>query len=238
VSNAKKAAPRKKAPAKAAEAAPPSALEQAEGAPPERADIHALLAGGAAKRAEDFVSLCLAGDLNRQWAEAKRELDRLSDPAAGQGRLTDGSGRRRIAAQMHDIEERMRAATVDFTVRALRRKRTGSTPADEPVWSELVDQHPPRSGKDGKPHPQDGAGVNMAEFPEALIRASVVDPVLTDEEWDQLLGDALNDYQFDRLFEACWRLNRNGVNIPFSHAASKILNSEAGSRRQNGSASA
>ena len=220
---------RKTTAARTKRAAPPPAE-------PPKVDIHQLLASGETKRAEDVVPLCLRGDLNRQWQEAKAEFDRLGLEGAT-GRLGDGAERRRVAQQMADIEAQMRSATVDFTLRALRRRRTPATPADETTWIELFDNHPPRKGEDGKLHPHDTPGVNMATFPDALIRASVVDPVLSEQEWAQLLDDGvLNDAQADRLFEAAWRLNRNEISIPFSRAASIALTSAPGSRRHANSA--
>jgi hypothetical protein len=56
----------------------------------------------------------------------------------------------------------------------------------------------------------------------ALIRASVFEPELDDEDWEALIGPEgiLTDRQFGTLSDAAWFLNRGEVNVPFSHAAS------------------
>ena len=50
------------------------------------------------------------------------------------------------------------------------------------------------------------------------MRASVVDPDLTDSEWSQLL-DAITDMQFEELAGVAWELNQERVDVPFSPAA-------------------
>ena len=68
--------------------------------------------------------------------------------------------------------------------------------------------------------PSDLIGVNADTFYEAIIRACVVDPQMSDEQWHALCA-ALTDRQFDELAQAAWDLNRREVDIPFSRAASR-----------------
>ena len=144
---------------------------------------------------------------------------------------------KRLAAELGKLEEEMSDAAIVITVQALRRPRTPATPAGEKTWNELRTEHPPRKGKDGKVVPEDSLGANVETFPEALIRASVVDPAMTGDEWDLLLYDVMTESQFDHLFELCWRLNKNPIDVPFSFAASKTRTSGTASRRQSSSAS-
>lgn len=189
----------------------------------------------AAQRIQDTMTIYLPGPDKAEWKRLRDEHDRIK--ATSTQMLNPDPKLKGIAAQLATLEERMRDNAIDVTVQAIRRQRTPATPEDEPTWSELCDKHPPRKGKDGKPDPDDSPGVNMLTFPEALIRASIIDPVMTEAELNGLLYEAMTEHQFDQLFGICWRLNKSPVDIPFSFAASKTLTSAAASRRPNGSAS-
>lgn len=185
-------------------------------------DIHALL--GEATRAERTVNLCLRGDLQAEWDELRTRFDELGDAPAS--RMVDGAQRRRLAQQMADVEERMRAATVPFRLRALPRRE----------WQALTREHRYRTGPDGKVLPEDAMLVNSETFFEPLVRACVVEPELSDDEWTVLLEDKLTDRQFDVLAAAAWGINRKDVDVPFSSAASRILRSDSASKPQSDSA--
>lgn len=206
----------------------------AKKATPPKPSLDALL--GEESRPEKVVPICLRGHLQAEWDRLKAEYD------AGPGdedraMLTDRAAKRKVAEQMAEVEAQMRAGTVEFRLRALPRRRTATTPKDQVVWSELVDRHPPRKTADGKVDPRDAAtGVNTQALLEELARASVVEPELTAEQWEQL--DAkLSDAQFQQLAVAAWQLNRSEVDVPFSRAASMMRRLDAESRRQNDSAS-
>jgi hypothetical protein len=190
----------------------------------------------AAQRAQDNMTIYLPGPARAEWTRVKAEYDRIKAADAG-AMLNPNPELKKLAAQLGELEEQMREDSIDLTVQSLRRQRTPATPKDERTWRELCDEHPPRKGKDGKIEPDDSPGVNMQTFPEALIRHSVIEPDLTAEHWDQLLYDVMTEAQFDALFALSWRLNKNPVDVPFSFAASKTLNSGTASRRQNGSGS-
>lgn len=198
-------------------------------------DIATLLAEDT--RPEKVVPICLRGHLQAQWDELKAEFDALPD-GDEQALMAERGRKRRLAEQMEELRQEMAAGTVHFRLRALPRRRTPGMAKDAVVWHELVEQHPPRKGKDGKPDPRDAPqGINVATFFDALVKASIVEPQLSDEQW-QALDGKLTDGQFDQLAWAAWRLNRTGVDVPFSRAVSKTMSSDAGSRRRDGSASA
>ena len=166
---------------------------------------------------EETVPICLRGDLVAQFERLERELERAQQKPSDS---LAGSGARAIAERMEAVREQMAAATVEFVLRAM--------PDDQ--WYDFRDGHPPRDGEDK----DQGLGVNVDTFFPALLRRSVVSPELDDEDWAAL---KLTAKQRRDLNTAAWNVNQGDVDIPFSAAASMILNSEPGSRRPNDSAS-
>jgi len=190
----------------------------------------------AAKRPEDRMRIHLPGEQRSEWMRLNEELEQLSNRSTAM--LVPDPKLKTLARKITALETEMSDADIEVTIRALRRQRTPTTPEDEITWKELLAEHEPRKGKDGKPVPEDAnVGYNWDTFPEALIRASVVDPAMDEEDWADLLYESITDAQFDRLFEKCWRLNRNLVDVPFSSVASRILTRDTRSRRQNDSGS-
>jgi len=87
----------------------------------------------------------------------------------------------------------------------------------------MTDEHPPRKDlTTGGVHPDDeGLGVNRETFLPALVRASTVEPQLRPETWEQLLDPAsklLGEQQWRQLWRACWNLNMQAIDLPFSVA--------------------
>lgn len=166
-----------------------------------------------AQRAERTVPICLAGHLVADWERADRELQRAQKEGSNS---LEGGGVGELVDQVRTLESAMREHTDQFRLRAMPRHE----------FRALIADHPPRLGDDGDPVREDAqVGVNRETFFAALIRASVVEPALDDEDWAFLLGDAgkegvLTDRQFTDLEDAAWFLNRGEVNVPFSHAAS------------------
>jgi hypothetical protein len=102
----------------------------------------------------------------------------------------------------------MRDSTVPFTFRAMPR----------PKWRHLLAAHPPREGNDRDAE----MGYNPDSFYPAIIRACVIDPEITAEEWSELLDEKLSDNQFAQLSAAAFVVNEGDVSIPFSSAASTV----------------
>lgn len=176
------------------------------------ADFNAILAS--AKLPERTVQICLRGDLVAEHEEAERQLEQAQKAA---GDSLAGNGAAAIAEQIERLEAEMREASYPFRLRALPRAQ----------WRALVGDHPPRRGDDGEIIDADRALVNTETFYEAMIRACLVDPELTDEQWQELVDEHLTDRQFDDLSETAWRLNRHEVDVPFSRAASRMKRASA-----------
>lgn len=167
-----------------------------------------------AKLPEATVPICLRGDLAADHEALERELERAEKTGAGS---LAGSGAGELADRILALEDEMREHTYEFRLRALPRVK----------WRELCHAHPPRRGDDNEiMEPDRYVGINAETFYAAMIRACLVDPELTDEEFEQAL-EALTDRQFDDLSDAAWALNRKEVDIPFSRAASKMKRDSA-----------
>lgn len=171
-------------------------------------DADAILLG--ARLAEDTVPVCTRGDLVDEFRRLDRELTQARVREAADPRLA-GAGSE-LRARLDDLKGQIETATVVFKLRALAPK----------MWRDLVDKHPPRKLPDGSIHPDDrGPQVNNETFFPALIRASTVEPQLRDETWAALLDPdqaLLNVQQFLRLGRACWNLNKEEPDVPFSFA--------------------
>ncbi|WBB73230.1 hypothetical protein O7602_26680 [Micromonospora sp. WMMD1128] len=171
----------------------------------------------AARLPERTVPICLRGDLNAEFEELERQLEEaLRIPATS----LEGDGSGAIAERMEELRRQMRDETTTFRVRAM----------PPPRWRAFCAEHPPRKDDEGNIDARDRLlGVNTETFYEALIRVSVIDPVLDDDDWAALLGDGgvLTDRQFSDLAEAAWSVNRREVDVPFSPAASRMTQGSA-----------
>ncbi|MET7395624.1 hypothetical protein ABZS66_19250 [Dactylosporangium sp. NPDC005572] len=169
------------------------------------ADFAELL--GQARLPERTVSVCLRGDLVAELEELDRQFDEAEQAPAGDGRLTSGAARRRIAEQAAELREQMQQSTVALRLRALARRS----------WDALVKAHPPLEGN----QEHAALGYNSDTFFEALVRASIIDPVITAEQWNQVL-DVLTARQWRTIVGAAQALNVRDVDVPFSRAASQL----------------
>lgn len=172
----------------------------------------------AAKLPERSAELCLRGDLVARFQDLYRELKAAQEREKGGGSL-DGGESLGLARQIDELRQEMAAHSVTFTFRGL--PRTTKDPA-KATWSALLAAHPPRDGDD-----QDKLlGLNRDTFYPALVRASLVDPVLDEDDWATLDG-SLSDGQFQALVNAAWMVNARDVDVPFSPRVSQILASSA-----------
>jgi hypothetical protein len=169
-----------------------------------------------AKLAERTVPLYLGGDRDLQLRYEKLERRLPDAKGAAPDSLGQGSPARAIEDEMAAIREQMRESTVDIRIRALRRR----------AYRELCDAHPPRKTEDGGVHPDDYVGVNTDSIWEPLVLASIVEPKLTAEQTELLLG-VLTSAQFEQLALACHGLNRGVPDLPFSSAASATTGTSA-----------
>lgn len=162
-------------------------------------DIKDILAQ--TKRREHTVRLCLAGDVAAEVERLEAELQATQSWV--QQSLADAHPGAEIAKRIKEARERMEAAEVPFTFRALGAK----------AWSDLVAQHP---GKE-----KDEAWDDETLGP-ALVAACAVDPVMSPDDVDALF-EQLNLGQRQELVGAAWSVNSEGTTVPFALHASAIL---------------
>lgn len=167
----------------------------------------------AARLPEAVVPIVLRADLAAERDQLRRQLD---EAKARKGDSLAGSGTAHLEDRLRALGDEMRESVMEFRLRALpRSKRAGDR---RPSFAELKALHPPRE-KDGEMIREDimAGFVNAETFPDPLVRHCIVDPPLSDEDWDNL---ELSQGQFDELVSAAWNLNQGRVDIPFSSAAS------------------
>jgi len=172
-------------------------------------DVAGLIRG--AKLPVRTVMVCLRPDLVEPYEAftdqlaASKHVQAKSDSMAAVPDLSE------VTAQLREVEDEMRAATVPFILRALPRPR----------FRALFAAHPPRKDDDGNPLAADWNGVNQATFYEALIRACVVSPELDHETWRILLEEKLTDRQYEDLAQAAFDISRDKIDYPFLSGASR-----------------
>ncbi|MFG3340529.1 hypothetical protein [Glycomyces sp. NPDC048151] len=142
-----------------------------------------------AKLPEKVVPVCLDASAIEAYREAEQEAARAAADSLG-GKIT----------VPEELATAVEAATIRFTMRGLPRKQ----------WTELLKSHPPRKDnlEDRK------VGFNEDTLYEALVRKCIVDPVPTDEEWEQI-DEALTQGEWTRLVTVAQTLNLIGSKLPF-----------------------
>jgi hypothetical protein len=176
-----------------------------------------------ASPAEERVALCLNGRLRREHREVSEriaERDRAAAAAAEiDTRMTSKAAKPDdLDNRLAELEESMREQSIVLVLHALAAER----------WNELWSLHPARVGADGKRDPRDHAGINASTFYHSLARSSVVEPAMTDRQWDTFLTK-INDAQFDKIATAAWLLNRRDEDVPFLLAGSPPVPNSAAS---------
>lgn len=140
------------------------------------------------------------------------EISRLSrvarDLAKQGGHLAHEVAEAHEAAEEHDrfvVEAEGRAIKIRVEELGIAR------------WRALMNEHPPRP--DNKS--DQAMGVNEETFSAALVEASIVDPVLTEAERAEFVGN-LNASVFESVFMCAFALNRAGGGSPKASLASEL----------------
>lgn len=152
-----------------------------------------------------------AADLPDRYEALDVELIRLtkgSDTLDAAGEIAS------ITDQMSELQAEMDAATMEFKFKALPRS----------AWRKLVSEHPP-SRELQKKNPR--AEFAPETFIPAALAASCIDPAMTVEEAEELVGaddreGLLSEAQFNDVWICCYSVNVRS-DIPKSDLASRFL---------------
>lgn len=155
-----------------------------------------------AKPRERTVKVCIRGDLAGEVERLSEEISKVSSDWEPED-LTDEHPARALSAQLKEARDQARAAEESFTLRYIGDK----------AYSDLLAAHPSKD---------DGQLFDAHTFPRALIVASCVDPVMSEEEAAELF-EVLNQGEIDKLANAAWDVHTSVDLAPFSLAASALL---------------
>lgn len=161
-----------------------------------------------ASRSEHVVTVCvngrLSGEIERLDSDLAEARKRVPDTMAQAGDL------RKMAERIEALREEMEAYNIAFTLRGLSRVDN----------NKLKAAHPPRKGND-----EDRLrGFDESSFFVPLVRACIVEPELTDVQYEHLVNN-MSDGEFSKLALGAYAATEGGVSVPFSSAASSVLRS-------------
>lgn len=123
-----------------------------------------------------------------------------------------------LAEEYDALVEATRERAVKVTLRAVPHR----------VYRQLQDAHPPRKGSKR----DEVYGVNEDSFFPALIKASLISPEVTDEQWDEFVATVAAPALL-RLSQTAFELATGEVALPKSSAVSVLRRMrESDSRRQ------
>jgi protein required for attachment to host cells len=167
------------------------------------------------KRPETRVLFCLDGDLKAEHEAAEAELNAARSRSLADARLNDPA--KDIARKVNDLEEQMKASTVSFLVRGMKRGD----------WNELVAAHAPREGNAlDKSYGFNVEALMTAAIPKSIAgvenQAGEALPFVVAEEWDALADD-MTDSQYEDFILATLRVNKGRNEVPFSLSAFRMI---------------
>lgn len=165
--------------------------------PRKKKNVKDLIRG--AKLRLETAAVCIRPDLVNEYetiqariVQAKEGVDSL----AGAPELPELTGR------LEELRAEIEESTIEFKIRGLPSKQ----------YTQLAAKYPPRQGNRADVL---AGGVNVDEIVEELIKLGTEDPVLDEEDWQLLLGGAMNNHGYQQLTTAAWAANNLGVSAPF-----------------------
>jgi len=167
------------------------------------------------KRPETRVAFCLDGNLKAEHEAAEAEFNELRKRSLGDPRLNDPT--KELAKKVNDIEEAMKASTVEFKIRGMKRGD----------WSELSAAHAPREGNSVDKNYGFNVETLMIEaIPQSIAgvenQAGGALDFDVKTEWETLADD-MTDSQYEDFVLAVLRVNRGGNDVPFSLSAFRMI---------------
>lgn len=155
-----------------------------------------------AKPRERTVMVCIRGDLAGEAERVQEELARVSTDWEP-GDLADVHPGRDLAARLKELQGQIKESEEPFKLRYVGDK----------AYSDLMAAHPSKD---------EGQAFDSETFPRALIAASCVDPVMSEEQVVALF-EVINEGEIKKLFDAAWDVHNSSEIVPFSLLASALL---------------
>jgi len=167
------------------------------------------------KRPETRVAFCLDGNLKAEHEAAEAEFNATRSRALGDTRLNDPA--RDLARKVSEIEDAMKASTVEFVIRGLKRAE----------WNDLVANHAPREGNAlDKSYGFNVEALMTVAIPKGIagVENQAGEPLDFDAaaEWDALAED-MTDSQYEEFILATLRVNKGRNEVPFSLSAYRMI---------------
>lgn len=150
---------------------------------------------------ERTVRVCIRGDLAGEAERLSDELATVSSDWEPED-LGDVHPGRELAVKLKAVREQIREFEVAFTLRYI----------GDRAYSDLTAAHPATEA---------GQAFDSVTFPRALIAASCVDPVMTEEQVIELF-EKINEGEIQKLFDAAWDVHNSSEVVPFSLLASAL----------------
>jgi hypothetical protein len=167
------------------------------------------------KRPETRVAFCLDGNLKAEHEAAEAEFNAARSRSLADARLNDPA--KDLAKKITDIEEAMKAASVEFVIRGMKR-------AD---WNDLVADHAPREGNAlDKSYGFNVESLMTVAIPKGIAGVENLsgEPLDFDAatEWEALADD-MTDSQYEDFILATLRVNKGRNEVPFSLSAFRMI---------------
>jgi len=162
-----------------------------------------------ARPREKTVMVCIRGDLAGEAERLQDELSRVSEDWEPTD-LSEVHPGRAIAEQLKTVHAQVREAEEPFVLRYIGDK----------AYSDLIAAHPSKDEREA---------FDSEAFPRALVAASCVQPVMSEEQVTALF-EVINEGEIKKLFDAAWDVHNSSDVVPFSLAASALLASLIGEK--------
>jgi len=167
------------------------------------------------KRPETRVAFCLDGNLKAEHEAAEAEFNAARSRSLADARLNDPV--KDLAKKVHDIEDAMKASSVEFIIRGMKR-------AD---WNDLVAAHAPREDNTlDKTYGFNVEALMTVAIPKGIagVENEAGEPLDFDvaAEWDALADD-MTDSQYEDFVLATLRVNKGRNEVPFSLSAFRMI---------------
>ena len=163
---------------------------------------------------EDWTEICLRPDLIAEHDEAKERLAE-AQVRVGPERLADGNTAESVelAEKVQALEVLIAESSVAFRFRGLSRDK----------FRVICDEHPPRPTNSYDL----AVGYNTEALGDALVEASLIEPVFDDAAWAELV-EVISIGEWNELRRCAEKVNGSVVTeAPKSALASRILSSRA-----------